>query len=223
MPDHYVPRGPRAQWTRAQYEVYKEEQSQWREAKLKERNDSLAKAAKQLVDDRFSQPKFVTCGRTDRYCYAVIKGRREGEPAVAKDDNGMPVPEAVEAQPEDCTETVQETANPEVEITAMSKSSDNHSSIWMLPETDTEMEPIPTAGASQDKSGKWVLHDYWPSVWRSRIADVVCEVKINKTVRFSMRRSLTATGSFVTIQSNRISINHAQALPSSEPIMIRTD
>jgi hypothetical protein len=38
---HYVPRGPRSNWTKAQYDVYKEEQASWRANRDKHRLEGL--------------------------------------------------------------------------------------------------------------------------------------------------------------------------------------
>jgi hypothetical protein len=45
---HYVPQGPRSQWTKAQYVVYKEEQTSWRQSRDKTRSEGLKLLADQL-------------------------------------------------------------------------------------------------------------------------------------------------------------------------------
>jgi hypothetical protein len=53
---HYVPRGPRSTWTKAQYNVYKEEQASWRENRDRHRLEGLeAMLAEELDASRPSR------------------------------------------------------------------------------------------------------------------------------------------------------------------------
>ncbi|WWC97173.1 hypothetical protein V866_004052 [Kwoniella sp. B9012] len=94
--DHYNPRGPRSQWTEAQYTIYKEEQYFWR---CKQRLD---KAAQEKRDQDYKRRIYgrieyeereqtsVQLGGMNRRIIGRVRGRENGEPPVWKDDNGKP-------------------------------------------------------------------------------------------------------------------------------------
>jgi hypothetical protein len=77
---HYVPPGPRSKWSRAQYEIYKEEQACWRmdrsKRRLKGLQDLLAqKLATTRSNQDWSRPNLFLEGPLDRIC---IDGSEDG-------------------------------------------------------------------------------------------------------------------------------------------------
>ena len=91
--DHYIPRGERATWTRSQYEVYKEEQLQWKERVRhdKEVKSLEAEKAASLLRHSFAKkPRHVQDGRFHRLVSAVVSGRRNGEAAIPKGSDRLP-------------------------------------------------------------------------------------------------------------------------------------
>jgi hypothetical protein len=77
---HYVPPGPRSKWSRAQYEIYKEEQACWRKDRSERRHKGLQDMlAQKLVTMRsnqdWSRPALVLEGPLDRI---YIDGSEDG-------------------------------------------------------------------------------------------------------------------------------------------------
>jgi hypothetical protein len=70
---HYVPPGPRSQWSRAQYEIYKEEQGFWRKSRSDRRlkglqNLLVRKLASVRSNQDWSRPTRFLEGPLDRIC-----------------------------------------------------------------------------------------------------------------------------------------------------------
>ena len=53
--------------------------------------------------------------------------------------------------------------------------------IWKVPDTDDEEDEV-EGPILFDPKGKWIPHEYWPSVWRKKAAEHVNEIRVSKTV-----------------------------------------
>ncbi|KAK4686992.1 hypothetical protein P7C73_g3126, partial [Tremellales sp. Uapishka_1] len=91
---HYLPKGPRSQWTRHQYIVYKEEKARCREKDRKAKK--VAAEAKKAFWNGMGkiakhEREFIEAGSGLRTLLAVVQGRKDGEAALVKDDKGIPL------------------------------------------------------------------------------------------------------------------------------------
>jgi len=88
-PKRYTPRGERSTWSEAQYTVYKEErrigrQKRWEARKL------VLNAIAEDIKENDSKSKTLCDGWRNRSILAEVAGRKDGQPAIEKDDKGLP-------------------------------------------------------------------------------------------------------------------------------------
>lgn len=188
-PNHYVPRGSRAKWSREQYVVYKQERRRWASRILEEirlfANSQNAAALKKTTNS----VKLVKHQR--KYTIlAIIQGCRDGEKGPEKLPKGLPVVLESEVDEGDAAETGNVSSRGRELWEAWTQQSrisvDDGDGSWECPESDNEDErDIMLAVKSLprlNKKGKLVVHDHWPSKYRQWCAEDVNEGKLNMTV-----------------------------------------
>ena len=203
-PKHYRPRGERTQWTRSQYTVYKEEKTHWIKTTL--RRLEMDEELKELQDESKEQELRVTgLGYYTRTVLAVIPGRLHGQPAVQKDDRGLPIlhpsydldlldfytaGDGNDTDSSDSGEEFNEDAETlsesglSIDAEPYSQDGDTAGS-WTVPETEDEDSDAELLPATLHNSlGRKIIHDFWPSKFREEVATEVNKPKITKTVSF---------------------------------------
>ena len=95
---HYIPRGERPTWSKAQYTVYKEEKRACRDERWKNRQKALDAIAQDIIGKSDSKWKFIQDGNRNRSLLGQVAGRKDGQPAVEKDEKGLPVVEVIKAE-----------------------------------------------------------------------------------------------------------------------------
>jgi hypothetical protein len=95
---HYIPRGERSKWSKAQYTVYKEEKRATRKERWAVRKATLDAIAKQINEKVNSKYHFIKDGNRSRSVLGKVAGRRNGQPAVEKDEKGIPIVEKSESE-----------------------------------------------------------------------------------------------------------------------------
>jgi len=98
---YYTPRGERSTWSQAQYTVYKEEKMITREERWAARRPTLDAIAKDVNHRTSSKYRSITDGNRSRTVLGEVTGRKNGQPAVEKDENGIPIVEKVGVEMED--------------------------------------------------------------------------------------------------------------------------
>lgn len=103
-PSHYKPRGERSDWTQAQYTVYKEEKTFFRARQWTKRKPELRAIAKELSDQQERAKCSVEHDYRHRYVLGRVPARLDGQPAIERDERGIPLttkpePESAEADP----------------------------------------------------------------------------------------------------------------------------
>ncbi|RXK36663.1 hypothetical protein M231_06050 [Tremella mesenterica] len=213
QPTHYIPRGPRASWTRAQYTVYKEEQSVWRQTIKAEEADLAKVMAKHAKACRRDAKASVKVNYYNRRVLAVIDGRLNGEPAVEKDDRRMPVSQGLRTPSTGAGSSAmanamgsqgseeRETESPDVvkvELDAPTISvSIPDTEPWVVPDTDDEdLDFVPMI--TYDDCGDPEVHDFWPSKHRRIVAKLVNEPRISKTE--AMRQFKVTEAELITLR-----------------------
>jgi hypothetical protein len=185
---HYTPRGPRANWSREQYTVYKEEKQLYWERQEKKREEAAEEAAEQAVDGAIKW-KYIKVGKLNRSVLAVIPGRRDGEEALPKDFAGLPIVEDRKEEEDrvssfeprvshEARKLWEATQRPRWLWAHRTRSGEK----WEVPETDSENELEPEVLVEYDLYGEKKARDYWPSKWRKLVAEQVNDTWINQTV-----------------------------------------
>jgi hypothetical protein len=95
---HYIPRGERSKWSKAQYTVYKEEKRATRKERWAVRKATLDAIAKQINERVNSKYHFIKDGNRSRSVLGKVAGRKNGQPAVEKDEKGIPIVEKSESE-----------------------------------------------------------------------------------------------------------------------------
>ena len=86
----YTPHGDPKQWTKAQQRVHEEEKAAWTRLEITKAVEAAQRQARSR-SSRKEPVKTVRVGYYNRKILAVIDGRRNGQPAVAKGWNGLPL------------------------------------------------------------------------------------------------------------------------------------
>jgi hypothetical protein len=94
---YYTPRGERSKWSKAQYTVYKEEKRATRKERWALRKVTLDAIAKQINESVNSKYHFIKDGNRSRSVLGKVAGRMNGQPAVEKDEKGIPIVEKSES------------------------------------------------------------------------------------------------------------------------------
>lgn len=97
-PTHYVPRGERSAWSKAQYTVYKEEKRAGREERWIARKLELDAIAKDITTKANSRWRSITDGHRNRSILGEVAGRKDGQPAIEKEERGLPLVDKVEKE-----------------------------------------------------------------------------------------------------------------------------
>ena len=260
---HYVPKGDRHTWSKAQYTVYKEEKRASRDVKWVKRKVQLDGMIQEIIKKANDGVRHIRDGNMNRSVRGMVLGRKHGQPAVEKDDKGLPIVEKIEKDEDESSDddedsesineekqsatkatkddTAESSAGPQIVKVGLAQyindpedaQSDAHKQVdksrkrhYVSDSEDEDIEksaqknskPKPmkkgkTGGAnkkikqstskgwvvpdssdeSEDemeymrKQGVKVVHDYWPSEWRSTAANEVNNERINKTVRLASR------------------------------------
>ena len=95
---HYIPRDERSKWSKAQYTVYKEEKRATRKERWAVRKATLDAIAKQINEKVNSKYHFIKDGNRSRSVLGKVAGRKNGQPAVEKDEKGIPIVEKSESE-----------------------------------------------------------------------------------------------------------------------------
>jgi hypothetical protein len=101
---HYIPKGDRQTWSQAQYTVYKEEQQAFREVKWAKRKTQLDETIEELKTKAKKGVSYIRDANMNRHVRGMVLGRKHGQPAVAKDDKGMPIVEKVDKVEEESSD-----------------------------------------------------------------------------------------------------------------------
>jgi hypothetical protein len=109
---HYIPRGERSKWSKAQYTVYKEEKRATRKERWAVRKPTLDTIAEK-INHRWKY-RSITDGSRNRTVLGEVPGRRNGEPAVEKNEYGIPVVDKAEIE-EDGSDSGDESGSEEEE------------------------------------------------------------------------------------------------------------
>lgn len=255
---HYVPKGDRHTWSKAQYTVYKEEKRASRDVKWVKRKVQLDEMIQEINKKAKGGVRHIRDGNMNRTVRGMVLGRKHGQPAVEKDDKGMPIIEKLDEdeekisddddesmstdeekqsatgakeggigdslitapsvkvglaqyinEPEDALPDAREqveksrkrahvsdSEDEEIEDSAQKnpkpdpkkkgktggtnrKKKQSSSKGWVVPDSSDESED---EMEYMRKQGVKVVHDYWPSKWRSTAANEVNNERINKTV-----------------------------------------
>lgn len=162
--------------------------------------------------DRKRLHRIHVSGQTRRV-HATVMGRGDGEEAVQKNGNGLPVIDDIVAQPagkdeEALTEDEDELGSgsevgkmaevrmPKPRLSRAGQELWDAAQIpmwmrypraeWTVPETDGEDEIGPLRPNLYRPDGLQIFDDYWPSEWRARIAEEVNDTWMNQTVSFAL-------------------------------------
>jgi hypothetical protein len=204
---YYVPRGDRSTWTESQYIVYKEEKFAWKAQEQARKNAERAVAEAEAARRRKKNEKStIVVGSINRTVLAVVHGRIDGEPAVEKDDKGIPLP-GQNGPKRPTSSSCAKWGSAAMELAdagkklwknmlkrkasdlASGRSSTSPGSTakrakprkWVTPDTDTDSEtdedPMPVKSGETKK-----VHDYWPSKYRSYAAEHVNAERITRRV-----------------------------------------
>ena len=258
-----MPKGDRHTWSKAQYTVYKEEKRASRDVKWVKRKVQLDGMIQEIIKKANDGVRHIRDGDMNRSVRGMVLGRKHGQPAVEKDDKGLPIVEKIEKDEDESSDddedsesineekqsaakarqddTAESSAGPQTVKVGLAQyindpedaQSDAHKQVdksrkrhYVSDSEDEDIEksaqknskPKPmkkgkTGGAnkkikqstskgwvvpdssdeSEDemeymrKQGVKVVHDYWPSEWRSTAANEVNNERINKTVRLASR------------------------------------
>jgi len=98
---YYTPRGERSTWSQAQYTVYKEEKMITRDERWAARKPTLDAIAKDVNHRTSSKYRSITDGNRSRTVLGEVPGRKNGQPAVEKDENGIPIVEKEDSDSDD--------------------------------------------------------------------------------------------------------------------------
>ncbi|WWC97174.1 hypothetical protein V866_004053 [Kwoniella sp. B9012] len=183
-PTHYIPAGPRKDWSEAQYIVYKEEQTKWRRSQ----RDAQVQCIKEKMDQQEQEDKnneaFVMLNGRSRRVLAVVKGREDGEPATEKDRRGIPIrvkeaPNEFNTDP-DIEDFQEKEENKNKRNDEKSRGRLTRSKRWTVPDTDTEeeYEILPDQYINEDEV---LIYDHWPNKWRDLAVQWINDKRINKS------------------------------------------
>jgi hypothetical protein len=78
-------------WSKAQYTVYKEEKRATRKDRWAVRKPTLDAIAKHINERINSKYHFIADGKRSRSVLGKVAGRKNGQPAVEKDEKGIPI------------------------------------------------------------------------------------------------------------------------------------
>lgn len=188
--------------------MYKEEKSAWK-AKEKARKDAeRAVAEAEAERKRKKERPTIAVGYINRTVLAVVHGRFDGEPAVEKDDNGIPLPgqngpkrttpepgakwgSAADMELEDAGKKLwksmlkrkdSDLASGRSSTSPGAATKRSRPRKWVTPDTDTESETDEGPMAVVDPGETKKVHDYWPSKYRRYAAQHVNAERINRSV-----------------------------------------
>lgn len=120
---YYTPRGKRSTWSQAQYTVYKEEQKATGKERWAARKTVLDAIAKDVNERTSSKYRYITDGHRNRTVLGEVAGRKNGQPAIQKDDKGMPIAEAEEVKGDasDSDDESSSSSGEEIDVKAKAK------------------------------------------------------------------------------------------------------
>jgi hypothetical protein len=180
--------------------VYKEEKECYAESERRARVRRADRAAARAAED--AEWRMIKVGHIRRTVLATIRGRLDGEEAVQKDKRGLPVKPALDAEAGARSappkKKAKVTSRPLVELSEEGKALWEAAKIpgwirrlpvgaeWEVPDTDGEDELEPYSLPRYDSDGQLIPYDYWPSIWRNKVAEEVNGTWINMTVSVSV-------------------------------------
>ncbi|KAK6905092.1 hypothetical protein I203_105911 [Kwoniella mangroviensis CBS 8507] len=182
-PIHYIPEGPREVWSEAQYIVYKEEQSKWMENERKTQIKSIRETLEEQMKEDRKKKAWAIVGAHSRKVLATVKGREDGEPAIDRDEHGLPVKVKKVV---DQSDTTSERAEIEDQVQTNKKKGKKRSGRltnnkrWTVPDTDTEKE-YEILPQQYVNKGERLIYDHWPNEWRCLAVKWINNKRINKT------------------------------------------
>ncbi|WWC66949.1 uncharacterized protein I206_100856 [Kwoniella pini CBS 10737] len=182
LDNHYIPCGPRDQWSEAQYIVYKEEQDKWRQQVKQWKIKELRSEMDRKQQEERKEKTYAFLGNYRRTVLGAVAGRKDGEPPVQKDTRGLPIVNQKQAEEEN--EKAEEPDH--ADIAAHPKTSRKRKSIltnkkrWTVPDTDTEAE-YEVSPHEYLKPDEPFVFDHWPNEWRALAVEWIHLKRINKT------------------------------------------
>nr|XP_031859884.1 uncharacterized protein CI109_004733 [Kwoniella shandongensis]KAA5526956.1 hypothetical protein CI109_004733 [Kwoniella shandongensis] len=191
-PNHYIPRGPRTEWSQAQYTVYKEEQGIWK-GKIKAEQKKALVAANEKIKEKKKSDKRIEFGGVHRTILAKVRGCLPGEPPAAKTERGLPVEPWSEdganpaslAKTQDGADGETNALEPETTSIEGTVTPDKNKRLgngdWTVPDSDPESEEEWSEVELDSMTGRRLVHDYYPSEWRKKGAKLLLDQVINKT------------------------------------------
>jgi hypothetical protein len=114
--NHYTPRGERSTWSKAQYTVYKEEKAATRKERWAARKSTLNAIAKDINQATSSKYRSITDGNRNRTVLGQVAGRKNGQPAIEKDSNGIPIVEKAEREEDSAKDDDESSSEEEGEV-----------------------------------------------------------------------------------------------------------
>lgn len=188
--------------------MYKEEKSAWKVQEKARKKAERAAAEAEAEEKRRKEKPMIRVGYANRTVLAIVHGRMDGEPAVVKDDKGIPLPgqngpkrptpgakwgSAADLELEDAGKELWTSMRKrKASDLASGRSSSSPGSTakrakprkWVTPDTDTdtdsETDQEPTRVDDSGETKK--VHEYWPSKYRGYVADHVNAGRINRSV-----------------------------------------
>ncbi|WWC85706.1 uncharacterized protein L201_000572 [Kwoniella dendrophila CBS 6074] len=180
-PSHYIPDGPRENWSEAQFIVYKEEQAKWKNKVKQDQLSALRDELEKAEEEMKRMSNWITLGRVNRRVLGSVKGRKNGDPPVEKDKNGLPL--LVPALKENVVtppSALGANTSAVVKERPTTKNKLSRSKRWTIPDSDAEEEYEISPDSLLTGTDKFV-HDYWPNQWREVAVKWINGKKINKT------------------------------------------
>ncbi|KAI9633121.1 uncharacterized protein MKK02DRAFT_29023 [Dioszegia hungarica] len=184
----YTPRGPRKQWTKEQYTIYKEDKAKFAEEVQASRDERAKEDA--ATAKRAREGRSITVGNGLRKVLAEVRGLEDGDEADGDeagpvDEAGMPVPSlpAKHKSGGPAKKKARQTAKEGKKISKegwalweaakVPKWLRDPAAAWVVPESDGEDELEHYRPVLYDGNGAVIPDDYWPSIWRKRVVEEV--------------------------------------------------
>ncbi|KAL7420336.1 hypothetical protein Q5752_005306 [Cryptotrichosporon argae] len=170
----------RTRWTPHEYRQHKLTQGVERARARLARH--LARTKRGLKSEHpYGSPPAVGQGSARRYVVAVVRGRKDGEPAVKVDKKGRLLAQLTRDEfverglREKVVDAERARAAFEVEIRERQARGERREveAEWEAPESDDGYE------SEYDAAGRRILHDYWPSPARARVTTAVCDTWVD--------------------------------------------
>ncbi|WRT63423.1 uncharacterized protein IL334_000328 [Kwoniella shivajii] len=181
VPSHYVPDGPREEWTEAQYIVYKEEQIKWKTSRKEAHLRAEEAASKNAKEQASQRGRTVYMNRKHRRVLAKIDGRIDGEPAIEKDHHGIPIKTKQDEDEGKSMLQLAQTSDMSKQRVHKKGKQRLHRGIWVTPDSDREEEEGLKIVLWDPTTGEKKIHDHWPNKWRQHAVDWMSRQRINKT------------------------------------------